>query len=147
MKIILINDVKDLGSKGDSLNVADGFARNYLVPKGLALPDTDVNRRLLIQQDKEAEHRQEREKTKALQLAHRLKKISCTIEKQVGDEDRLYGSVSPQDIVEALKKEDIEIDKNSVIIDEPIKVLGIYNIPIRLHSEVEGKVKVWVVKS
>jgi len=146
MKVILKQDVESVGTVGDIVTVKNGYARNYLIPKGIALEATPGNLKRIEQEKKTLELQKNREKKAAEQEAAKLNNVSVTISVSVGEEDKLFGSVTSQDIADALKEKGFEIDKRKIILDEPIKVLGIYSVPIKLHSEVEAKVKVWVVK-
>jgi len=146
MKVILKQDVDSIGTVGDIVTVKDGYARNYLIPKGMALEATAGNLKRIEQEKKNLELQKNREKKAAEHTATDLNNVSVTISVSGGEEDKLFGSVTSQDIADALKEKGFEIDKRKIILDEPIKVLGIYSVPIKLHSEVEAKVKVWVVK-
>lgn len=146
MKVILKQDVESVGSAGDIVEVKNGYARNYLVPQGMALAATRGNLKQIDQEKKTLELQKNREKKTAEQLANKLNNTSITISVPVGEENRLFGSVTSQDIADSLKEKDFKIDKRKIILEEPIKVLGIYSVPIKIHSEVEAKVKVWVVK-
>jgi large subunit ribosomal protein L9 len=145
MKVILRKDVDRIGKCGQVISVKDGFARNFLLPKGLALMATDEGMRQIELDKKKIEHGKKAEKNKAQELADKLKAFSCTISAEAKD-DILYGSVTSADISEALKAEDIEIDKHNILLEQPIKNLGIYEIEVKLHPEVTTKIKVWVVK-
>ncbi|GBD93343.1 50S ribosomal protein L9 [bacterium BMS3Abin05] len=146
MKVILKQDVESVGSVGDIVEVKNGYARNYLVPQGMALEATRGNLKQIDQEKKTLELQKNREKKTAEELANKLNNTSITISVPVGEENRLFGSVTSQDIADSLKEKDFKIDKRKIILEEPIKVLGIYSVPIKIHSEVEAKVKVWVVK-
>ncbi len=146
MEIILRQDYQGLGKTGDVVKVKDGYARNYLIPKGIAYIASKENKKRLENELKVKSWRIEKEKQIAQQLAEKLDKISCTIPVQVGEEDKLFGSVTSQNIAEALEAQGIKVDRRKIQLDEPIKSLGIYAVPIKLHPEVEAKVKVWVVK-
>lgn len=146
MEVILIQEVKKLGKEGDIVVVADGYARNYLVPGGLAIVANKANlkrvdtikRKKFIQEQKELEQ--------ANKLAEKLASISCTIPMQVGEDDKLFGSVTAQDIAKALEREGIEIDRRKISMEESIRELGVFSVQVKLHPEVTGIVKVWVVK-
>jgi large subunit ribosomal protein L9 len=146
MEVILTEDVDRLGKRGDKMRVADGYARNFLIPRKLAAPATEANLRVF---GEESKHRVVREK-KALRaaegVAEKLRNVSLTTQVQAGEEDKLYGSVTSADVAELLAKQGFEIDKRKVMLDEPIKALGVYNVPIRLAAGVEASVKLWVVK-
>ena len=146
MEIILKEDFHDLGFEGDIVSVAKGYARNYLIPQGFALVATAQNIKRYENEKKQMSWRKEKEKRVAEELAKVLENLSCTITVQVGEEDKLFGSVTSQNIAEALEAQGHTIDKRKILLDEPIKSLGIYSVPIKLHSDVEAKVKVWVVK-
>ncbi len=146
MEIILKSRVEGLGERGDLVKVRDGYARNYLLPKKIAVPATDAYRKLIGEENRLQIVRDEREKRDLQTVAEKIKDLSCTIVVQAGEEDKLYGSVSANDIAEAITKQGFEIDHKQVILGNPIKVLGVYTVHIRLHREVEVPVKVWVVK-
>jgi large subunit ribosomal protein L9 len=146
MRIVLREDVEKLGRRGEIVDVAAGYARNFLLPKGKALHATDGNLKRVEQERRKFAVHLAKEKEDAAAMARRLAGISCTIVRKVGENDHLYGSVTPADIAEYLVKEGIELDKRRILLDEPIKALGIYTIPVRLHPEVSGEIRVWVVK-
>ncbi|MBN1552152.1 50S ribosomal protein L9 [bacterium] len=146
MKVILRQAVDNLGKAGDCVKVANGFARNFLIPKGFAYEESDANVKLLKKERELAEIRKNKDLIKAQDLAKHLRKMSCTIVKQVSEGDRLFGSVTQQDIVKALENEGIKLDKKQIILDEPIKSLGIYPVKIKLATEIDSVLKVWVVK-
>lgn len=146
MEIILRQDYQGLGKTGDVVKVKDGYARNFLIPKGIAYLASKENKKRLENELKLKSWRVEKEKLAAEELAKKLTNVSCTIPVQVGEEDKLFGSVTSQNIAEALAAQGIEVDRRKIQLEEPIKSLGIYSVPIKLHSEVEATVKVWVVK-
>ena len=146
MEIILRQDFEQLGKTGEVVKVKPGYARNYLIPKGIAYLATEANKRRLENDLKQQTWRQAKDKKMAEELAKKLESVSCTITVQVGEEDKLFGSVTSQNIAEALKAQGYEVDKRKIQLEEPIKSLGIYSVPVKLHSEVEATVKVWVVK-
>lgn len=147
MELILKEDVKNLGSRGDLIDVKPGYARNYLIPKGLAIRATRASRKILEEEKRQREIRERKLKRDLTETADQLKNVSCTIVVQAGEEDQLYGSVSEKDIAEAINKEsDIKVEPVQVVLEKPIKVLGVYTVSIKLHKEVEAPVKVWVVK-
>ncbi len=146
MKIVLLKDVEKLGESGSVVEVAAGYARNCLLPHKQALLATERNI-----ETAEREKRLRRERDNKLQagaetLAEKIQALSCTIAKQVGENDRLFGSVTAIDIAKSLKDEGIEVDKKAILLKEPLKALGIYDIPIKLHPEISTSLKVWVVK-
>jgi large subunit ribosomal protein L9 len=146
MKVILKSDVERLGKTGDVVNVAVGYARNYLFPQGKALEASARNMEVIEVEKKNIVKTQERKKLESEALAEKLEQLSLTISKQAGENDKLFGTVTAMEIAGALEKEGQVIDKRKIILEEPIKTLGIYSIPIRLHAEVTAQVKVWVVK-
>ena len=146
MKVILTQDITGLGSIGDLITVKDGFGRNYLVPQGKALQATSQNMKTLEHQKRQIREKIDKAKREAERLAARIESVSCTVAKAVGEEDKLFGSVTGMDIEASLKLEGVEIDRKKINLLEPIKSLGIYNIPIKLHPEVTAVLKLWVVK-
>jgi large subunit ribosomal protein L9 len=146
MKIILKEDHERLGKAGEVVNVADGYARNYLMPRGLAMRVTRSNMAVYEAERRQKEIHQNKARKAAEALALELEKVSCTAVVQVGEEDKVFGSVTNQNVADLLKEKGYEIDRRNILLDEPIKALGVYTVGIRLHTEVEGKVKVWVVK-
>ncbi len=146
MEIILRQDYENLGKAGEIVKVKDGYARNYLIPKGVAYIATEANKKRHEADLKLLSQRQARDVKAATDLAEKLNNISCTITVQVGEEDKLFGSVTSQNIAESLAAQGFTIDKRKILLEEPIKSLGIYSVPVKLHNEVEGTVKVWVVK-
>jgi len=146
MKILLRQDYQGLGEAGNVLTVKDGFARNFLIPQGVAFMATEQNQKRFENDQKQKSWKKEKEKHQAEELAKKLENISCTISVQVGEEDKLFGSVTSQNITDALKAQGIEVDKRKVLLEEPIKSLGIYSVDVKLHESVKAAVKVWVVK-
>jgi len=146
MKIILRQDFENLGKVGDIIQVKSGYARNYLIPKKIAYPAKPNYVKMLEEEKRQKQHRLQKEKRSAEELAKKLESISVTISVSVGEEDKMFGSVTTQDIGKALAEQGFEIDRRKIQLDEPIKELGIYSVPVKLHPEVEAKVKVWVVK-
>jgi large subunit ribosomal protein L9 len=146
MKVILTQDIAGLGSIGDLITVKDGFGRNYLVPQGKAIQATSQSMKKLEHQKRQIREKIDKAKREAERLAARIESVSCTVAKAVGEEDKLFGSVTGMDIESSLKLEGIEIDRKKINLPEPIRSLGIYNIPIKLHPEVTATLKLWVVK-
>ena len=145
MKVILKSDVKDLGRMGEVVNVKDGFARNYLVPQGLAAEANTKNVKALEHETKKIQEMAKKVKSGASGLAEQIAAVKVTIKAKAGEEDKLFGSVTSMDIADALKAEGIEIDKKKIYLDEPIKRLGEYTVTIKLHSEVSAQLNVQVV--
>ncbi len=147
MEIILRDDIDNLGKCGEIVGVKDGYARNFLIPKGLAVRATKSSRRLIEEESQQRKMRAKKIKRNLQGIADKMKDISCTITVQAGEEDKLYGSVTATDIAEAVNKlSEVEVSPKQVILEEPIKILGVYTVTISLHKEVEVPVKVWVVK-
>ncbi len=146
MEVILIKDVNKIGRAGTVVKVKDGFARNFLMPKGLATVVTPGNLKKLEQDKQKILLESEKKKGKANDLKARLDSFSLTISVLAQEDENLYGSIAAVDISDALKNEGIEVDKGCIILDNPIKSLGIYEIPLILHPEVKSKLKVWIVK-
>lgn len=145
MKVILTETIESLGIIGTEVNVAKGYARNYLLPQKKALLATPQNRKLLEGEREKFELQIAKEKEFAEQMAGRLKGIVCTIPAKVSEEDRLYGSVTVRDIIDNLAGQGIEIEKRMVLLPEPIKNLGRYEVPIRVYAGVEPEISVEVV--
>ncbi|MFQ6114424.1 MAG: 50S ribosomal protein L9 [bacterium] len=146
MKIILRKDYEPLGKVGDIVEVKDGYARNYLIPSQIALQATPPNLKKFEEEKKSANVKELKDKRDAEQLVEKLEPVSLTATVAVGEEDKVFGAVTSQDIAELLKAKGFDIDRRKIHLEEPLKALGVYEVPIRLHSEVEAKVKVWVVK-
>jgi large subunit ribosomal protein L9 len=146
MKVILTQDIPSLGIRTAVVDVKPGFARNYLIPHGKALPANDANLKRLQQSIKHDDLKQNRNKGKSEELAKKLAEVSCTATVQAGEDDKLFGSVTAADIAGLLSAQGLEIDKRRIVLEEPIKKLGVYNIPIKLHPDVEAIIKLWVVR-
>jgi large subunit ribosomal protein L9 len=145
MKVILKETINSLGIIGSEVKVAEGYARNYLLPQGKAVPATAQYRKILEQEKKKFDLQIAKEKEFAQQMAQRLEGVECTISAKVHEEDRLYGSVTVRDIVDTLAKQDIQVEKRMVLLKEPIKMLGSYKVPIRVYNEVEPEITVHVL--
>ncbi len=146
MKLILIKDVENLGQIGDIVDVREGYARNYLGPRKLVFEATEANKKKIEKVKIQAEQRRAESKRQAEELCKKLEKVSLTAPVQVGENDKLYGSVTAQDISDLLKKEGFDIDKRKIELSTAIKTLGIYSVKIKLDSEITATTKVWVVK-
>ncbi len=146
MELILREHVEHLGRRGDVVKVADGYARNYLLPRNLALPVTEGNRRRIEHERKLAEQRELAERSAAEATAARLNEVVCEIKRRVGAEDVLYGSVTTADIAACLLEKQFEVDKRKIQLDEPLKQLGEFTVPIKLHRDVTAQVKIVVAK-
>lgn len=146
MKVVLKEDIDNVGKRGEKVDVADGYARNYLLPKGLALLATIHNLKLLDIEKRKIVAHEIKEKAEAEVLAGKLAQKSLTVVRKVGESDILYGSVTAADICELLQKEGIEIDRRKIELEEPIKTTGIFTIPIRIYKDVSAEIKLWIVK-
>ena len=146
MEVILRKDHEKLGTVGTKVVVKDGYARNYLIPRGLAYEATEGALRALEEEKKQAERRSTKELKSSEKLAQELDKVSITIQMKVGEDEKLFGSVTSQMIADSLKEKGLEIDNRVIDLEEPIKALGIYSVNVKLHQNVTGKVKVWVVR-
>jgi len=146
IELILREHIEHLGRRGDVVKVADGYARNYLLPHNLALPVTEGNRRRIEHERKVLEQRELAEKSAAEATAARLNELVCEVKRRVGAEDVLYGSVTTADVAACLAEKGFEIEKRKIHLDEPLKQLGEFSVPIKLHREVTAQVKVVVAK-
>lgn len=146
MKVILIEDVKSIGSMGDIIDVKDGFARNFLFPEKLAKEAVNSNLKIIDALKKKKLAVLAKEKKEAEEIKEKISALSCTISVEAGEDDKLFGSVTSQDISHAFELEGIAVEKKKIILEEPIKKLGVYNISVKLHPEVTAEAKVWVVK-
>jgi len=147
MDIILLQDVETLGTSGDIIKVKPGYARNFLFPRGLAVRSSKRNRALADEKKYSAKARELRETQVYEELVNKLKNTEVTIEVQVGGEDRLFGSVTSQDIHKALLEKGVEIDRHSIVLEEPIKALGIYDVNIKVAKGLLQEVKVYVIQA
>ena len=145
MKVILKETIDSLGIIGSEVTVAKGYARNYLLPQQKAVLATPENRRVLAQEKAKFELQIAKEKKLAEEMAARLEGVTCQIAAKVSEEDRLYGSITLRDIIAALAKEGVEVDKRMVLLTEPIKTIGTHKVPIRVYKEVEPEITVEVV--
>ena len=146
MKLILREDVENLGKIGEIVEVAGGYGRNYLLPRGLAVKASTKNLKEQEHQKKFIQARMDRQKKDAQEMAGSLDSVSCTISRKTGEDEKLYGSVTSRDIEEALREEGVSIDRKRILLEEPLKKLGVYTVPVKLHADVTGNIKVWVVK-
>jgi len=146
MKVILLENVVGLGKCGETVSVKPGYARNYLFPQGKALEATVANMKVYNDRKTQLQKADDKKKATAAEICANIEKLSLTIAQEAKDDEELYGSVSASDISDALAKEKFNVKKEEIIIDNPIKKLGVYSVRVRLHPEVIGEVKVWVVK-
>lgn len=146
MKIVLKDDVKNIGKMGHIIDVADGYARNYLVPRGLAIEANTKNIKALEHEKRIIEKKAKKIKNSAQELSNKISAMTFTIKAKAGDEGKLFGSVTTMDIAELLQKEGIEIDKKKISLDEPIKRLGSYSVNVKIHPEISTQFKVEVIQ-
>jgi large subunit ribosomal protein L9 len=144
MEVILREHVDNLGQRGDVVKVADGYARNYLLPRKLALTVTEANRKQIARERKVADAREAEERQTAEAFASRLAQVELVIARRVGETGALYGSVTSADVAEALAAKGLEVDRRKIQLDEPIKSIGDYQVPIRLHKDVTVPVRIAV---
>jgi large subunit ribosomal protein L9 len=144
MKLILREDVENLGKGGDLVEVKPGYGRNFLLPRGLAVAANPKNVKELEHQKAVAAAKAAKLKASAQAVAKRLSETPVTLKRKVGEQDKLYGSVTALDVAEALAARGVQLDRRSIVLDEPIKTVGEFEVPVKLHSEVAGKVKVTV---
>jgi len=149
VKVILRDDMSNLGASGEIVSVKPGYARNYLLPRGLAYEATQANVRQLEEEKRRAEHMAKRDYLEARRRASQLEGMSLTFHAKAGEESKLFGSVTTADIADRLNEGqlDFSIDRKQVELDEPIKALGVYTVLVRLHADVRPEVKVWVIKA
>ncbi|RLB05046.1 MAG: 50S ribosomal protein L9 [Deltaproteobacteria bacterium] len=146
MEVILMEDIPSLGRAGDLVKVSDGYARNYLLPRKKALLATASNLKALEHEKRLLQHKLNKMERDAHKLAQRIEEISCTIAKPVGEGGKLFGAVTSADIEGALREQGVIVDRRKIELEEPIKNLGVYTVPIRLHPQVIAQLKLWVVK-
>jgi len=146
MEIILRQAVENLGKTGDVVNVKPGYARNYLLPHGLAYEATPGNLKRIQQERNRLEAAENERRGTAQGLAEKLEQVSLTFSARVGEEGKLFGSVTATDIAQQLEAQGYHIEKRQIDLHEPIKALGVYRVPIRLHADVKPEVRVWVIK-
>jgi large subunit ribosomal protein L9 len=146
MEVILRNAIDKLGHPGDIVTVSAGFARNYLLPRGFAYEATAGNRKRIAQEKARLEAAEASRREAAAQVAATLENVSVTFAARVGEEGKLFGSVTAADIAHQLEAQGHHVDKRHIELQEPIKALGVYRVPIRLHADVKPEIKVWVIK-
>jgi len=146
MKVILRKDMEKLGKVGDVISVKDGYARNYLIPRSIAFLANESNVKALEEEKKQVSRRLEKEKKSSEVLAGELEKTSVTIKMKVGEDDKLFGSVTSQMIADALKEKGVNLDKRQIELEDTLKSLGIFDVNVKLAGGVAGKVKVWIVR-
>jgi large subunit ribosomal protein L9 len=147
MRLILKSEVPHLGDPGDIVNVAPGYGRNYLIPNGLAIPASSGSVRHAEHQQRVAEGIRKKQFSGAQALAQKVENTPVSIRRETGDDDKLFGSVTKKDIAEALAEEGIELDRRLVQLDEPLRSIGLFTVPVRLHREVTAKLRVYVIRA
>jgi large subunit ribosomal protein L9 len=146
MQVILLEDVPSLGKAGDLLKVSDGYGRNYLIPQKKAILATEKNLKVLEHQKRLVQHRMGKVKKDAEKIVEQIEGLSCTFAKTVGESGKLFGSVTSMEIESFLKENGIDVDRKKILLEEPIKNLGMFTVPIKLRPEVTAHLKVWVVQ-
>ncbi|HSB05958.1 MAG TPA: 50S ribosomal protein L9 [Thermodesulfobacteriota bacterium] len=146
MQVILLEDISSLGKTGDLVKVSDGYGRNYLIPQKKAILATEKNLKALEHQKRLVQHRVSKARKDVQKLAQEIGSLSCTFAKPVGESGKLFGSVTTMEIEAYLKENGIDVDRKKIHLEEPIKSVGMYTVPIRLHPEVIAHLKVWVVQ-
>jgi len=146
MQLILLENVPSLGKAGDLVKVSDGYGRNYLIPQKKAVLATEKSLKVIEHQKRQVQQRMEKTKKDAEKMAKQIEKLSCTFAKTVGESGKLFGSVTSMDIENYLKENGIEVDRKKISLEDPIKNLGMFTVPIKLHPEVAAHLKVWVVQ-
>ena len=146
MQVILLEDVSSLGKAGDLVKVSDGFGRNYLIPQKKAILATEKNIKVLEHQKRLVQHRMAKTKKDIQRMAQEIENLSCTFAKAVGESGKLFGSVTSMEIEAYLKENGIEVDRKKIHLEEPIKSVGMFTVPIKLHPDVIANLKVWVVQ-
>ncbi len=146
MEVVLLQDYGKLGKAQDVAKVKDGYARNFLIPQGIAVPATEGNKKVVAEAKRLETIRDAKKIEESNAIAKKIEETSCTIAVKVGEEDKIFGSVTAQEIAEFLKKEGYDIEKRNVELDEPIKQLGVYNVKVTVFKSVHAMLKVWVVK-
>lgn len=146
MEVILRQAVENLGQPGEAVKVSDGFGRNYLIPRGIAVEATPGNKRRIEQQRQRLLAAEDARRQTAQDIASQFEQVSLTFSARVGDEGKLFGSVTASDIAEQLAAQGLQIEKRQIDLPEPIKALGVYRVGIKLHADVKPEIKVWVIK-
>ena len=144
MQVILLEDVPSLGKMGDLVRVAEGYGRNFLIPQKKAMVATEKNVKALDHQKRQVQYRIIKTKKDAEAAAQRIEGLSCTLKKNIGESGKLFGSVTTMEIETFLKEHGITVDRKKIHMDEPIKSLGMFSVPIKLHPDVTAHLKVWV---
>ncbi len=145
-EVLLLDNVPNLGGEGELVTVTDGYARNYLLPRDLAAPANAATHRRLAKLQLQREAARKEKLADAAKLARSLGNVSVTIKARTSSGEKLYGSVTEQEIATALKEQNIDVDKSAIVLETPLKELGVYNVKLQLHDDVDATIKVWVVE-
>ena len=146
MKVILLENIEKLGKSGEVVTIREGYGRNFLFPRKLAVLCNDASLGILNSTQKRKEHKEKKLREEVQKLAKRIQELSCTIKVQAGTAGKLFGAVTNQDVQQALKAEGVDIDKRHIELVEPIKKLGVFHIPVKLHADIEAQLKLWIVQ-
>jgi large subunit ribosomal protein L9 len=146
MEVILRQAVENLGKPGDVVKVSNGYARNFLLPRGIAFEATPGNLKRIAQEKERLEAAENERRSAAQSLAEKLEQVSLTFSARVGEEGKLFGSVTASDIAHQLEGQGFQIEKRQIDLHEPLKTLGVFRVPVRLHADVKPEIKVWVIK-
>ncbi len=146
MQVILLEEVSSLGKAGDLVKVSDGYGRNFLIPQNKAILATEKNIKVLEHQKRLVQHRMTKTKKDVQKMAQEIEALSCTFAKTVGESGKLFGSVTTMEIEAFLKENGFDVDRKKIQLDEPIKSVGMFTVPIKLHQDVVAQLKVWVVQ-
>lgn len=147
MRVILRKEVVNLGDAGDLVKVKPGYGRNFLIPRGLAIPATEGSLRQVEHQKKVADAIRRKNLSGASELKDKLEGTAVSIRRETGEDDRLFGAVTNRDVAEALAAEGVEVDRRSILLEEPIKSIGLFTVPVRLHRDVTANVRVYVIRA
>jgi large subunit ribosomal protein L9 len=146
VEVILRQAVENLGNPGDVVSVSNGYARNYLLPRGVAYQATEGNKKRISQEKARLEAAENSRRDSAQELAKKLEEVSITFSARVGEEGKLFGSITAGDIAQQLEAQGFTVEKRQIDLHDPIKALGVYRVPVRLHADVKPEIKVWVIK-
>ena len=146
MEVILRQAVENLGKPGDVVKVSNGYARNFLLPRGVAFEATPGNLKRIAQEKERLEAAENERRSAAQTLAEKLEQVSLTFSARVGEEGKLFGSVTAADVAHQLEQQGFQIEKRQIDLHEPLKTLGVFRVPVRLHADVKPEIKVWVIK-
>jgi large subunit ribosomal protein L9 len=146
MQVILLENVPSLGKAGDLVKVSDGYGRNYLIPKKMAILATEKSLKMVEHQKREVQRRVEKSKKDAEKMAQQIQNLSCTFTRTVGESGKLFGSITSMDIENYLKENGIDVDRKKIVMEEPIKNVGMFTVPIKLSAEVTAQLKIWVIQ-